>query len=88
MLGKFVIYVLVLLVLMVIMLILMFISFCLVGVIGLVAILLVGLGMFSLWIFGLFVGFNLLFGCVGFIGVVINGFIVVIVVINVNLKVK
>lgn len=82
------IYVLVLLVFMVIMFILIFISLCMVGVIGLVVIFFVGLGMFSFWIFGLLVGFNLLLGCVGFIGVVINGLIVVIVVINVNFKVK
>lgn len=78
----------VLFVFMIIMFIFIFSSLCMVGVIVFVVIFLVGLGMFSFWLLGLFVGFNLLFGCVGFIGVVINGFIVVIVVINVNFKVK
>lgn len=83
-LGKLATYAPVLLVLMVTTLILTFTSLRMAGVIGLVAILSVGLGMFSLWISGLPVGFNPLLGCAGLIGVAINGSIVVIAAINAN----
>ena len=85
-LGKLATYAPVLLVLMVTTLILTFTSLRMAGVIGLVAILSVGLGMFSLWISGLPVGFNPLLGCAGLIGVAINGSIVVIAAINANPK--
>ena len=87
-LGKLATYAPVLLVLMVTTLILTFTSLRMAGVIGLVAILSVGLGMFSLWISGLPVGFNPLLGCAGLIGVAINGSIVVIAAINANPKAK
>lgn len=69
-------------------LILTFSSLRMAGVIALVAILSVGLGMFSLWLSGLPVGFNPLLGCAGLIGVAINGSIVVIAAINANPKAK
>ena len=87
-LGKLATYAPVLLVLMVTTLILTFTSLRMAGVIALVAILSVGLGMFSLWISGLPVGFNPLLGCAGLIGVAINGSIVVIAAINANPKAK
>ena len=87
-LGKLATYAPVLLVLMVTTLILTFTSLRMAGVIGLVAILSVGLGMFSLWLSGLPVGFNPLLGCAGLIGVAINGSIVVIAAINANPQAK
>ncbi len=87
-LGQLGTYAPVLLVLMVTTLILTFTSVRMASVIGLVAILSVGLGMFSLWISGLPVGFNPLLGCAGLIGVAINGSIVVIAAINANPKAK
>ena len=87
-LGKLATYAPVLLVLMITTLILTFTSLRMAGVIALVAILSVGLGMFSLWISGLPVGFNPLLGCAGLIGVAINGSIVVIAAINANPKAK
>ena len=83
-LGKLATYAPVLLVLMVTTLILTFTSLRMAGVIGLVAILSVGLGMLSLWISGLPIGFNPLLGSAGLIGVAINGSIVVIAAINAN----
>jgi multidrug efflux pump subunit AcrB len=53
-----------------------------------VAILSVGLGMLSLWVSGLPIGFNPLLGSAGLIGVAINGSIVVIAAINGNAKAK
>ena len=81
-LGQLATYAPVLLVLMLATLILSFNSFRLAGVIGAVAILSVGLGMLSLWISGLPVGFNPILGSAGLIGVAINGSIVVIAAIN------
>ena len=78
----------VLLVLMVTTLILSFSSVRLAMVIGSVAILSVGLGMLSLWLSGLPLGFNPILGCAGLIGVAINGSIVVIAAINANDKAK
>jgi len=83
-LGQLATYAPVLLVLMITTLILSFRSLRLALVIGSVAILSVGLGMLSLWISGLPIGFNPLLGCAGLIGVAINGSIVVIAAINAN----
>lgn len=83
-LGQLATYAPVLLVLMVTTLILTFTSLRMASVIGLVAIMSVGLGMLSLWISGLPVGFNPLLGAAGLIGVAINGSIVVIAAINAN----
>lgn len=83
-LGQLATYTPVLLVLMITTLILSFSSLRLATVIGLVAILSVGMGMFSLWLSGLPIGFNPLLGCAGLIGVAINGSIVVIAGINAN----
>lgn len=74
----------VLLVLMLTTLILTFNSVRLAIVIVTVAVLSVGLGMFSLWLSGLPIGFNPLLGSAGLIGVAINGSIVVIAAINAN----
>lgn len=81
-LGQLATYAPVLLVLMLATLILSFNSFKLAGVIGAVAMLSVGLGMLSLWISGLPLGFNPILGSAGLIGVAINGSIVVIAAIN------
>lgn len=78
----------VLLVLMLTTLILTFNSVRLAAVIGSVAFLSVGLGMFSLWLSGLPIGFNPLLGSAGLIGVAINGSIVVIAAINANDKAR
>ncbi|KXI29724.1 efflux RND transporter permease subunit [Paraglaciecola hydrolytica] len=83
-LGQLATYTPVLLVLMITTLILSFSSLRLALVIGTVAILSVGMGMFSLWLSGLPIGFNPLLGCAGLIGVAINGSIVVIAAINAN----
>lgn len=83
-LGQLATYAPVLLVLMITTLILSFRSLRLALVIGAVAVLSVGLGMFSLWLSGLPIGFNPLLGCAGLIGVAINGSIVVIAAINAN----
>lgn len=83
-LGLLATYLPVLLVLMLTTLILTFRSVKLASLIGSVAVLSVGLGMFSLWISGLPIGFNPLLGCAGLIGVAINGSIVVIAAINAN----
>lgn len=83
-LGQLATYAPVLLVLMITTLILSFRSLRLALVIGSVAILSVGLGMFSLWLSGIPIGFNPLLGCAGLIGVAINGSIVVIAAINAN----
>lgn len=83
-LGLLATYLPVLLVLMLTTLILTFKSVRLASLIGSVAILSVGLGMFSLWLSGLPIGFNPLLGCAGLIGVAINGSIVVIAAINSN----
>lgn len=87
-LGQLGTYAPVLLVLMVTTLILTFTSLRMAGVIVMVAMLSVGLGMFSLWISGLPVGFNPLLGSAGLIGVAINGSIVVIAAINANSRAK
>ena len=86
--GQLATYAPVLLVLMITTLILSFRSLRLALVIGSVAVLSVGLGMLSLWISGLPIGFNPLLGCAGLIGVAINGSIVVIAAINANPKAK
>lgn len=78
----------VLVVLMLTTLILTFNSVKLASLIGTVAILSVGLGMFSLWLSGLPIGFNPLLGSAGLIGVAINGSIVVIAAINANPRAK
>lgn len=83
-LGQLATYAPVLLVLMITTLILSFSSLRLALVIGVVAVLSVGMGMFSLWLSGLPIGFNPLLGCAGLIGVAINGSIVVIAAINAN----
>jgi multidrug efflux pump len=83
-LGQLATYTPVLLVLMITTLILSFSSLRLALIIGVVAILSVGMGMFSLWLSGLPIGFNPLLGCAGLIGVAINGSIVVIAAINAN----
>lgn len=82
--GQLATYAPVLAVLMLATLILTFSSVRLASVIGAVALLSVGLGMLSLWISGLPVGFNPMLGCAGLIGVAINGSIVVIAAINAN----
>jgi multidrug efflux pump subunit AcrB len=87
-LGQLATYAPVLLVLMITTLILSFSSLKLALVIGSVAVLSVGLGMFSLWLSGLPIGFNPLLGCAGLIGVAINGTIVVIAAINANPQAK
>lgn len=87
-LGQLATYAPVLLVLMVATLILSFNSVKLAGVIGAVAVLSVGLGMLSLWISGLPVGFNPILGSAGLIGVAINGSIVIIAAINSNPEAK
>jgi len=87
-LGQLGTYAPVLLVLMITTLILTFTSLRMASVIGLVAVLSVGLGMFSLWLSGLPVGFNPLLGSAGLIGVAINGSIVVIAAINANPEAK
>jgi multidrug efflux pump subunit AcrB len=87
-LGQLATYAPVLLVLMITTLILSFRSLRLALVIGSVAVLSVGLGMLSLWISGLPIGFNPLLGSAGLIGVAINGSIVVIAAINGNPKAK
>ncbi|MFQ3248539.1 MAG: multidrug efflux pump [Glaciecola sp.] len=87
-LGQLATYAPVLLVLMLMALILTFHSVRFAGVIVMVAILSVGLGMLSLWISGLPIGFNPLLGSAGLIGVAINGSIVVIAAINANDKAK
>jgi multidrug efflux pump len=87
-LGQLATYAPVLLVLMVTVLILTFNSVRFAAVIAIVAILSVGLGMLSLWISGLPIGFNPLLGSAGLIGVAINGSIVVIAAINGNAKAK
>lgn len=87
-LGQLATYAPVLLVLMVAALILTFNSVRFAAVIGMVAVLSVGLGMFSLWVSGLPIGFNPLLGSAGLIGVAINGSIVVIAAINGNAKAK
>jgi len=87
-LGQLATYAPVLLVLMVTVLILTFNSVRFAAVIGIVAILSVGLGMFSLWVSGLPIGFNPLLGSAGLIGVAINGSIVVIAAINGNANAK
>jgi multidrug efflux pump subunit AcrB len=86
--GQLGTYAPVLLVLMLTTLILTFTSLRMAGVIVLVAILSVGLGMFSLWLSGLPIGFNPLLGSAGLIGVAINGSIVVIAAINANAEAK
>ncbi len=86
--GQLATYAPVLLVLMLTTLILTFMSLRMAGVIVLVAILSVGLGMFSLWLSGLPIGFNPLLGSAGLIGVAINGSIVVIAAINANSEAK
>ncbi|WJG09991.1 efflux RND transporter permease subunit [Aliiglaciecola sp. LCG003] len=83
-LGLLATYAPVLLVLMITTLILTFRSVKLAMLIASVAVLSVGLGMFSLWLSGLPIGFNPLLGCAGLIGVAINGSIVVIASINAN----
>lgn len=87
-LGQLATYAPVLLVLMITTLILSFRSLRLALVIGSVALLSVGLGMLSLWLSGLPIGFNPLLGCAGLIGVAINGSIVVIAAINANPQAK
>lgn len=87
-LGQLATYAPVLLVLMITTLILTFNSVRFAAVIGMVAVLSVGLGMFSLWVSGLPIGFNPLLGSAGLIGVAINGSIVVIAAINGNAKAK
>ncbi|UAA38267.1 efflux RND transporter permease subunit [Paraneptunicella aestuarii] len=82
--GQLATYAPVLMVMMIATLILSFNSVRLAAVIGAVAVLSVGLGMLSLWISGLPVGFNPILGSVGLIGVAINGSIVVIAAINGN----
>ena len=87
-LGKLATYAPILLVMMITTLILTFHSLRMAMVIGSVALLSVGLGMFSLWLSGLPVGFNPLLGSAGLIGVAINGSIVVIAAINANAQAK
>lgn len=87
-LGQLATYAPVLLVLMLATLILSFNSFKLAGIIGTVAVLSVGLGMLSLWISGLPVGFNPILGSAGLIGVAINGSIVVIAAIKADPKAR
>lgn len=82
--GKLVTYLPILLVLMITTLILTFSSFRYAALIGSVAVLSVGLGLFSLWLSGLPLGFNPILGSAGLIGVAINGSIVVIAAINAN----
>jgi multidrug efflux pump len=83
-LGQLGTYAPVLLVMMITTLILSFQSLRFAASIGSVAILSVGLGMLSLWLSGLPIGFNPLLGCAGLIGVAINGSIVVIAAIKAN----
>ena len=81
-LGQLATYAPVLLVLMITTLILSFSSIKLAAVIASVAILAVGLGLLSLWISGLPLGFNPILASAGLIGVAINGAIVVIAAVK------
>lgn len=81
-LGQLATYAPVLLVLMIATLILSFGSLKLAAVIASVAVLAVGLGLLSLWISGLPLGFNPILASAGLIGVAINGSIVVIAAIK------
>lgn len=83
-LGQLATYAPVLLVLMMATLILAFNSLRLAGLLVLVAGLSLGLGMLSLWLSGLPLGFNPILGSVGLIGVAVNGSIVVIAAIKSN----
>lgn len=87
-LGKLATYTPVLLVLMFSTLILTFQSVRLASIVGAVAILSIGLGMLSLWISGLPIGFNPILGCAGLIGVAINDSIVVIAALQDNEKAR
>ncbi|MCW8109764.1 efflux RND transporter permease subunit [Alteromonas ponticola] len=86
--GQLGTYAPVLLVLMLTTLILSFNSVRKAMLIGVVAVLSVGLGMLSLWLSGLPLGFNPLLGSAGLIGVAINGSIVVIAAINSNARAR
>ncbi|MDJ0713614.1 MAG: efflux RND transporter permease subunit [Prochloraceae cyanobacterium] len=68
----------VLLVLMVGVLVLSLSSFKLAGIIGIVGICSIGLGLFSLWLFGYPLGFMAIVGTIGLVGVAINDSVVVL----------
>lgn len=74
----------VLLVMMVATLVLSLNSFRLAGIIAFVGICSVGLGLFSLWLFGFPLGFMAILGTIGLIGVAINDSIVVLVALESN----
>ena len=76
------------LILMVATLVLSFSSFRLAGIIIVVAICSIGLGLFSLWIFGYPFGFMAILGTVGLIGIAINDSIVVLAAIHSNLAAR
>ncbi|MDJ0725290.1 MAG: efflux RND transporter permease subunit [Prochloraceae cyanobacterium] len=68
----------VLLVLMVAVLVLSLSSFKLAGIIGIVGICSIGLGLFSLWLFGFPLGFMAIIGTIGLVGVAVNDSVVVL----------
>ena len=68
----------VLVVLMVAVLVLSLSSFKLAGIIGIVGICSIGLGLFSLWLFGFPLGFMAIIGTIGLVGVAINDSVVVL----------
>ncbi|MDJ0713263.1 MAG: efflux RND transporter permease subunit [Prochloraceae cyanobacterium] len=68
----------VLLVLMVAVLVLSLGSFKLAGIVGLVGICSIGLGLFSLWLFGYPLGFMAIVGTIGLVGVAVNDSVVVL----------
>ncbi|MDJ0902678.1 MAG: efflux RND transporter permease subunit [Xenococcus sp. MO_188.B8] len=70
------------LILMIATLVLSFSSFRLAGIIAIVAICSMGLGLFSLWIFGYPFGFMAILGTVGLIGIAINDSIVILAAIH------
>jgi multidrug efflux pump len=68
--------------------VLSFRSLVIAGIIMSVAVLAAGLGMLSLWVSGLPLGFNPLLGTAGLVGVAINGTIVVPAAIRANAKAR
>ncbi len=76
------------LILMIATLVLSFSSFRLAGIIAIVAICSIGLGLFSLWIFGYPFGFMAILGTVGLIGIAINDSIVILATIHSHLAAR
>jgi multidrug efflux pump subunit AcrB len=76
--GNLLVYSIVVVALMIVVLVLTFDSFRLAAVIGGVAVLSVGLGLFSLWLFGYPIGIVPLIGIAGMMGLAVNDSIVVL----------